>query len=166
MLDRPMAPVLVTAVETGARASLRTAAPEAAAAALGFALPARIGDVADTGGRRALCLGPDEWLLLADTANAFGGLAIDGPHSLVDITDREEAFRIAGPAAADALAVGCPRDLEALAPGRGTRTVFDGISVVILRLAPDAFELHAWRSFAPHVRHLLDVAAAELAIGI
>ena len=50
--------------------------------------------------------------------------------------------------------------------GGGTRTVFDTAQVVLTREADDRFHLTVWRSFAPHVRALLDIAARELAAGL
>lgn len=166
MLDRPSAPVVVSSGATGARMSLRTAAPDAASAGLGFALPGKIGATSEADGRRALCLGPDEWMLFASEPAGFDGLVIEGPHALVDIGDREVTLTVSGPAALDALAVGCPRDLSRLAPGAGTRTVLDGVSIVILRQAEDRFEIHVWLSYAGHVRHLLESAAREIALGV
>ena len=49
--------------------------------------------------------------------------------------------------------------------GSGTRTVFDTAQVVLTREAGDQFHLTVWRSFAPHVRALLEIAARELAAG-
>ena len=50
--------------------------------------------------------------------------------------------------------------------GSGTRTVFDTAQVVLTREADDRFHLTVWRSFAPHVRALLDTATRELAAGL
>ena len=66
----------------------------------------------------------------------------------------------------DLLATGCPRDLARMPVGDGTRTVFDTAQVVLTREAEDRFHLTVWRSFAPHVRALLDLAARELAAGL
>ena len=166
MVDRPTAPVLVETGATGARMSLRTAAPDAASAALGLPLPTKIGAISEADGRRAIALGPDEWMLFASDPTTFDGVVIEGPHALVDIGDREVTLTVSGPAVLDALAVGCPRDLARLTPGTGTRTVLDGVSIVILRQAEDQFEIHVWRSYAGHVRHLLESAAREIALGV
>lgn len=157
-----------------ARFSLRVAPGDRAAAARGFGLglPERIGVRVAEGGRSALCLGPDEWVLQAPEAeaaairDAFAGVYAEAPHSLADISDREIAYAIEGPAALDLLACGCPRDLARLRVGAGTRTVFDSAQVVLVREAEDRFRLEVWRSFAPHVRAILATASAELAAGL
>jgi sarcosine oxidase, subunit gamma len=50
--------------------------------------------------------------------------------------------------------------------GSGARTVLDTVQVVLTREAEDRFHLTVWRSFAPHVRALLEIAARELASGL
>ena len=72
----------------------------------------------------------------------------------------------AGAGVLDLLATGCPLDLARLPIGAGTRTVFDSVQVVLTREAEDRFHLVVWRSFAPHVRALLDIAERELAAGL
>jgi sarcosine oxidase subunit gamma len=166
--------VSVSDLPTSARFSLRVGPPERAAAsrALGLDLPERIGVRVVEAGKSALCLGPDEWVLHAPEAeatairDAFAAVEFEAPHSLVDISDREIALAIEGPAALDLLACGCPRDLGALPVGAGTRTVFDSAQVVLIREAEDSFRLEVWRSFAPHVRAILTTASAEFAAGL
>ena len=50
--------------------------------------------------------------------------------------------------------------------GNGARTVFDAAQVVLVRESEDRFDLTVWRSFAPHVRELLETARRELAVGL
>ncbi len=157
-----------------ARFSLRVRATHAAALseALGLDLPARVGRTAQAQGRTALCLGPDEWLIcapeeareaiVAQAAEAYGA----APHSLAEISDREISYEITGPAAQELISIACPRDLDLLAPGQAIRTVFDTAQVVLWRDSEDAFRLDVWRSFAPHVRALLDIGQRELAAGL
>lgn len=166
--------VTVAELPACARFSLRAGpdAREAASGAFGLDLSERIGARVVAEGRSALCLGPDEWVLHAPEGEAaaieaaFAGVYGDAPHSLVDISDRELAFRIEGPAALDLLATGCPRDLGRLAVGDGARTIFDSVAVVLVREAEDRFQIEVWRSFAPHIRALLDIATVELATGL
>ena len=99
-------------------------------------------------------------------AAALAYLSARLPLSLVDIGDREIALALEGPAALDLLATGCPLDLARMPVGAGTRTVFDTVQVVLTREAEDRFRLEVWRSFAPHVRALLAIAAEELAAGL
>ena len=93
-------------------------------------------------------------------------LATRQPLSAVEVSDREITLALEGPAVLDLLATGCPLDLAKMPVGQGTRTVFDSAQVVLTREADDRFHLTVWRSFAPHVRALLDIAARELAAGL
>jgi sarcosine oxidase, subunit gamma len=148
------------------RIALRIADPAAA----GLGLPATVGARTATGVGTALCLGPDEWLLEAPEAERDALLAalavVAAPLSAVEVSDREITWRLEGPAVLDLLATGCPRDLARMPVGAGARTVFDTAQVVLTREADERFHLTVWRSFAPHVRALLDIAARELAAGL
>lgn len=46
------------------------------------------------------------------------------------------------------------------------RTLFATVQVVPIREAEERFHLTVWRSFAPHLRGLIDIAARELAAGL
>lgn len=158
--------VTVTLLPPTIRVALRLADPATA----GLALPTTIGAIAAEGGRTALCLGPDEWLIEAPEADRAGLLATLGaiaqPNSAVEVSDRELTYALEGPAVLTLLATGAPRDLAAMPVGSGARTIFDTAQVVLVREAPDRFRLTVWRSFAPHVTALLDIAARELAAGL
>ena len=162
----------ITELPPATRISLRLADRDAATAALGLDLPSRIGTRAVAGERSALCLGPDEWVIEAPEADGaalaalLAELAARIPLSAVEVSDREVTWRLDGPAVLDLLATGCPLDLARMPTGGGTRTVFDTAQVVLTREAEDRFHLTVWRSFAPHVRALLDLATAELAAGL
>ncbi|ATE64219.1 sarcosine oxidase subunit gamma [Rhizorhabdus dicambivorans] len=112
-------------------------------------------------GRHALKLGPDEWLLIAQTADAADGLAAlarSTPLSLVEISDRELAWELSGDNAAQVLAAGCPLDLAdaSFPPGRATRTVYGHAEIVLWRPGAErAWQVRALRSFASYLtRHL------------
>ena len=123
-----------------------------------------------SGGRAALRLGPDEWLLcgpeeeateiLLDVENAVAGLH----HSLVDISHRQVALSVSGRRAADAINSGCPLDLSSAAfpAGHATRTLL-GKAEVILAKTNDGptFEIECARSFAAYIRDFLLEAARE-----
>ena len=162
----------ITELSPSTRISLRLADREAAGAALGGDLPAKIGTRVAAGVRSALCLGPDEWLIEAPAADragleaALADLATRQPISAVEVSDREITLALEGPAVLDLLATGCPLDLAKLPVGSGTRTLFDSVQIVLTREARDRFHLTVWRSFAPHVRALLETAARELAAGL
>ncbi len=153
--------VTVAELPPTTRISLRIADPAAA----GLALPTAIGARSAEGARTALCLGPDEWLIEAPEADRAAVLAtvagIAAPHSAVEVSDREITYALEGPAVLDLLATGCPRDLARMPVGSGARTVFDTAQVVLTRETQVRFHLTVWRSFAPHVRALLDIAGAN-----
>lgn len=169
----PILPVTVTVLPPAARFSLRIdpARLSAASAAFGLPLPPVIGQGARDGARRALCLGPDEWVLSAPEtegtgiAAAFAALYAEQPHSLVEISDREVAVTLEGREAPTLLSTGCPVDVAKFAVDTGARTIFDGVQVVLYRDAPARFTMEVWRSFLPHVLGLLTTANRELAIG-
>ncbi|TQS70820.1 sarcosine oxidase subunit gamma [Rhodobacteraceae bacterium] len=137
--------------------------------ALGVSLPQKIGNRDRTEGLEALCLGPDEWVLVGTPDGAAGILSRCGdvyeshPHSIVDISGRELTLEISGPKASTLLTMGCARDIDQIAPGTGRRTLFDGVTVVLWRDAPDRFRMDIWHSFVPHLMHLLDTGCKELA---
>jgi sarcosine oxidase subunit gamma len=118
-------------------------------------------------GRAALWLGPDEWLLIsaepaADNASAALRAALAGlPHSLVDVSHRQLALEVTGPDAAVLLAAGCALDLEpaAFPVGMCTRTMLAKAEIVLWRIAPEAFRIEVWRSFAPYLSAFLSEAA-------
>ncbi len=161
----------VTLAAPVARFSLRArpAARATLARVLGLPLPDRIGARSRAEAREALRLGPDEWLihapeaeaprLTADCAAAYDA----APHSLVEITDREVTFTLTGPKATELLTLGLPRDPDSIAVGEGRRTIFDGQTVVLWRDEDQAYRMDVWRSFAPHLAHLLATGCRELA---
>lgn len=164
-------PVVRVSVEPSpARLNLRARGDlSAIKAALGLSLPAKIAERSEAAGLVAAKLGPDEWSLTGPApraqaaAEACAAVYAEVPHSLVDISGREVVLMIEGPAAADLLTFSLARDLAAVAPGTSRRTLFDGATVVLHRDAPGSFRMDVWRSFAPHLAHLMVAAAKELA---
>lgn len=141
-----------------------------AAAALGAPMPGRLA-TSSAGGRHALWLGPDEWLLLSGEADGAAfeaslAAALAGtPHSLVDVSHRQTGIGLSGPQTDLALAAGCPLDLDhaAFPKGKVCRTIFAKAEIVLWRRGDDVFHLEVWRSFAPYVASLLVDIRAELA---
>ena len=140
----------------------------AAATVLGTAFdvtpPIKPHQVAGNRARHALWLGPDEWLLVAQDAEA-DQFALDlrkalgtEPHSLVDISHRNTGLILEGARVADVLSIGCPLDLDiaAFPVGMCVRSVFDKAEIVLWRTAPQTFHLEVWRSFVPYVVVLLE----------
>lgn len=163
----------VATAEDGARFSLRVPAEGLAKAgdAFGSTLPARIGDLAASGERLAICLGPDEWFLLApsDEAEAIEerfAATMDGAYSLVDVSHREVGIEVRGSAATLALSSACALDLEAMPSGSATRTILDKSPVVLVKHAPDHYRIEVWPSFAGHLWTLLEAVRREIALDI
>jgi sarcosine oxidase, subunit gamma len=163
-------PGRVSVADAGPFARFVLRGPEAigraAAQALGLEPPG-LNRAAATEEGAMLRLGPDEWLLLAPPA-ASAALAErvrqalgDAPHALVDVSQRQLAYALSGPRAADLLAAGCPLDLDAAFPvGTATRTLLGKAEIVLWR-TEDGFRLEVARSFAPYVLASLREAARE-----
>jgi sarcosine oxidase, subunit gamma len=121
--------------------------------------PSQLGPAGEGDKRAALWLGPDEWLLIADSGDAvaIGDVlesVLEGTaHSLVDVSHRQIGLISSGTAAARVLNAGCPLDLGLRAfPVRfATRTRFDKAEIVLWRRAAAIFHVEVWRSFAPYL---------------
>ncbi len=143
------------------------AARAACSAAFRAELPVRLGAVGQFGERAALWLGPDEWLLIADgeSVESIAPVIEDGlkgvPHSLVDVSHRQVALNVRGPAAPRALSAGCPLDLrlKAFPVGMATRTLFDRAEIVLWRQGETEFRVEVARSFSPYLAAALSEAA-------
>ena len=134
------------------------AARAAAGQAFGVALPEAACRANSAGDRSALWLGPDECLLLAPEGSAERvaeiEIALSGvPHSLVNVSDRQVAIALTGPAARDILCQGCPLDLDPaeFTAGMCTRTVFAKAEVVLWRRSAEEYHLEVGRSFSGYV---------------
>ena len=161
-------------IAEAARFSLRIdpRALGSASAAYGVALPAAIGGTASDGTRTAICLGPDEWHLIAAPGEAdgieaaFAALYGTTIHSLVDIGHREVGFEVSGADAVLALQSAVAFDVEAMPVGSGCRTIMDKAQIVLLREASDRFRIEVWTSYADHVRGLLQAVGREVDLGV
>jgi sarcosine oxidase subunit gamma len=151
------------------RISLRASAASVTALskALGVKLPQMPKASATEGHRIAMWLGPDEWLVIDE---AGGDLLADcagvkAPHAAVGISHRNVAISVTGPAAANTLNAGCPRDLSlaAFPVGACSRTILGKVEIVLLRTAEDAFRVECWRSFSDYVWTFLTEAAGDAA---
>jgi sarcosine oxidase subunit gamma len=163
--------VTVEAASLAAKFVLRGAAEVAQAAGralhLDLALPACRSVQRE--GLAALWLGPDEWLLLAATeqqrniSEKLRAALASLPHALVDVSHREAAFLVRGPAAALAINAGCPLDLRltAFLSGACTRTLLGKSEIVLWRRKPELFHIETPRSVAAYVREFLEMAARD-----
>ncbi|MDN5926261.1 MAG: sarcosine oxidase subunit gamma [Hyphomicrobiales bacterium] len=127
---------------------------------------AKSGDFAGKGGRVALWLGPDEWLVIDTQGNdpMVDCARAKALHSAVDISHRQVAIDVSGAGAADVLNAGCPRDLSlAVFPvGSAARTVLGKIEIVLLRTGEEAFRVECWRSFSDYAFTFLAEAARDV----
>ena len=138
------------------RYSLRARQAQALETLLKVKIPKSIGAI--EGG--IICLGPDEWLLRADTGTTLStGATL--PIAITDISDRAICIIVDGPRAAEILMSGCPLDLNAFAIGRATRTIYETVEIIIIREAIDRFHVEVWRSFAPWLWTALKTAASH-----
>jgi sarcosine oxidase subunit gamma len=158
--------VRITVLPPAERISLRAPTESVAAlsSALGLDLPARPKTSASSGGRTALWLGPDEWLVIDQTGSPLADCAsVSALHSAVGISHRNVAFSVSGAGAAATINAGCPQDLslDAFPVGACSRTILGKAEIVLLRTAPDAFRLECWRSFSDYVHDLLLEAAND-----
>jgi sarcosine oxidase subunit gamma len=163
----------LTVEQTGpaARFVLRGRQPiaQAAGAALQLELASTVGRAMERDGIAALCLGPDEWLLLGppeqerELQQRLNAALQSVSHSLVSIGHRDVAFVLRGNAAADVINAGCPLDLRmaAFPAGCATRTLLGKAEIVLWRIEPQAFRIETARSLAAYVNEFLLLAARD-----
>jgi sarcosine oxidase, subunit gamma len=147
------------------RTSLR-ARPDAVGVlsmALSIELPEKPKSSSTAGKRSALWLGPDEWLVIdaGDKDPAADLAKVTALHSAVDVSHRNTAILVSGPAAEATLNAGCPQDLslEIFPVGAVSRTVLGKIEIVLWRTGEDAFRVECWRSFSDYAFSFLSDAA-------
>lgn len=161
--------VKVAVLAPANRVSVRV--PEEAVAslsrALGVSLPRKPKTSAAKAARTVFWLGPDEWFVI-DTEG--GDILADcgkakGLHSAVDVSHRNVAFSVSGPAAEATLAAGCPQDLsvQAFAVGACSRTLFGKVEILLYRASEQDFRVECWRSFSDYVFSLLSAGARDAA---
>jgi sarcosine oxidase, subunit gamma len=141
-----------------------------AKAVAGFTLDVPINRYAAAGGRTAMRLGPDEWLLwgpeseAAQIAGDMEAALARLHHALVDIGHARVALSVSGPRAADVINSACALDLAppAFPAGAATRTLL-GKAEIILSKWDDVptFEIECARSYAVYLRDFLSDAARQ-----
>ena len=148
------------------------AALSAVRATLGFPLPLAPNTVSSSADRRAVWLGPDEWLIVADAGEEAAlerGLrsALEGRFaSVVDVSANRTTLELAGPRSRDVLQRGCALDLHprAFGPGRCAQTVLARAQVVLeQRTAEPVYHALVRPSFAAYLAAWLMDAMAEFA---
>jgi len=164
--------VTAEVMEEKVRLSLRVKSKDrtAIAKAIGLTLPAKIGATSNKADAMVACFGPDEWLLIAEKAKYSKlyekvlKLSSKYVMSVTDISHRNVALTLNGPAAAETVNVGCPLDmsLDAFPVGKCTRTVFENAPILLYRNSEDSFTMECWRSFAPYMLGLVEAHAKAI----
>jgi sarcosine oxidase, subunit gamma len=141
------AKVRLTPALPATRVSLRagTDAVATLSKSLGLKLPTKPKTSAATKGRTAFWIGPDEWLLIDENGgDLMADCAASGAlHSATDISHRNTAIIVSGPAAADTINSASPLDLSlaAFPVGAVTRSVFGKIEIILYRVKEDTFRV-------------------------
>ena len=140
------------------------------ASILGFALPVVPNTATSHNDRRALWLGPDEWLIVGpDGQQEILGQGLrDGLSgtvgSIVDVSANRTTLEVGGPKARKQLSHGVPIDLDArtFGPDRCAQTLLAKAQVVIERHHDEPFHLYVRSSFAHYAAEwLLDAGSAS-----
>ncbi len=151
----PYPGVTITLAPPMQRYALRARDAKQLGKLLGVKLPAKIGETLGD----IACLGPDEWLWRS--ANVSPKTLGDGmPLSIVDISERSVGFILEGPDARAVLNAGCPLDLERFVIGRTTRTIYEGVEIILHRESEQRWTIDVWRSFAEWLWLSFNAAAA------
>ncbi|TMF08262.1 MAG: sarcosine oxidase subunit gamma [Chloroflexi bacterium] len=136
---------------------------------LGFGLPVTPNTVGAKGDRRALWLGPDEWLavgpdgqqdeLTQALTSAFNGAL----GSVTDVSANRTLLEIRGAKARELLAHGLAIDLDPrlFGPGRCAQTLLAKAQVIVERRDESGFVIYVRASFAAYVATWLLDALAE-----
>lgn len=134
-------------------------------ASLSLTLPSRVRASATSGTRTALCLGPDEWLIIdADGVDIAGEMAgLEAFYSAVDVSHRNVGIIVAGEGAQAAISAGCPQDLalREFPVGACCRTILGKSEIVLQRTGDQEFRVECWRSFADYVFTFLQEASRD-----
>ncbi|MDH4441605.1 MAG: sarcosine oxidase subunit gamma [Rhizobium sp.] len=164
------AKVRLTPALPATRVSLRAGADAVAALSksLGLKLPTKPKTSAATKGRTAFWIGPDEWLLIDEKGgDLMADCAASGAlHSATDISHRNTAVIVSGPAAADTINSASPLDLSlaAFPVGAVTRSVFGKIEIILYRVDEETFRVECWRSFADYAFGMLAEGAEDASL--
>jgi sarcosine oxidase, subunit gamma len=134
----------------------------------GHECPCGVGNIT-SGPPRVMCVGPAEWLLIAEEAE--GSMIPDWhasdlePHGLavVEVTDALAVVQAAGPSVREYLAKSCGLDFHARCFGQDhcARTRFAGLAVVVDCREASRFDLYVARSTLAFLVDWLEDAAVE-----
>jgi sarcosine oxidase, subunit gamma len=155
----------VGAAEVAFLAQVDLRADPALVARVPFPLPLEPNVWTAGGGREALWLGPDGWLVVGAPGSAAAitaelGRALAGEHhSVVDTSANRTVVELAGDGRLDLLAQGCALDLHPRAwrPGRCAQTLLARVPV-LLQEREQATRVFVRASFAAHLAGWLHAA--------
>ena len=123
----------------------------------------------------ALWLSPRSWLLTSRRASSAAEFrrtrdeATTARGAVFDVSHGRVVFQLAGPTAAEVLAVGCPLDFGSAAFGPGTcrQSVYGRIGVLVHQLdGTPTYAVYVARSFAADAWRALAGAAARAGIAV
>jgi len=144
--------------------------PEAVTMALGLALPQTPCTTVHNDSVRILWIGPDEWQILSieqEAANLENRLrqALSGFHAAVtDVSSNYQIMQLAGEAARDVLAQGCPLDTHprVFKPGDCLGSHYFKAAIWLWQTdSQPRYDLLIRRSFSGYVWLMLERASAE-----
>lgn len=148
---------------------------QAVEGALGLALPGAANRFTQSGERRIIWLGPDEWLIMAPDGEAraieahLRAARPDDPWlAVTDVSDNMTGFALAGPEARATLAKGCALDLHprVFTPGQCAQTLLARTRMLLLQTGPrPSYEIWVRNSFARYAGEWLEDALGELRRG-
>jgi len=155
--------------QVGIRLDPDSPAAARVADALGVGLP-EANHVAESGGRRVLWLGPDEWLVVAADGEeraltAILAEAIGAEGSVVDASANRTGLELSGVQAREVLATCCALDLHprGFGPGQCAQTLLQKAGILIEQRTDDTYLLLVRPSFAAYVAEWLIDGMAGLA---
>ena len=79
--------------------------------------------------------------------------------AVTDVSERSICLIVEGPRASEILMAGCPLDLGQFAVGQATRTIYETVEIIVMRVAEDRFHVEVWRSFSAWLWMAMTMAA-------
>jgi heterotetrameric sarcosine oxidase gamma subunit len=155
-----------TVLQIGTWPTVADEARAALAELLTMPMPLRPGATATRGSLTVVAPAPGRWLLVDETpwpAARLGALAAREVLVVTDLSDARAVLRVEGPGAPAVLRQGPRIDLDprAFPPGAARACSIHTMSVLIYRIATDAFDLHVALSHTHAIREWLTDAATE-----
>jgi sarcosine oxidase subunit gamma len=156
LVEWPFTTMVSVRAEAGSPAGRRIEA------ALGVALPRKVGQTTRKGAYDVLWLGPDEWLVLSATDTglaarlqdaAAGGEGPGENAQVVDVSANRTILELGGPDAREVLEKGCPVDLHprAFANDSAVVTTIARVPVIVWKSDETMFRILPRASLAAYV---------------